>query len=273
MAGSKRIDRAQAAASEGFTYEDETEEDRWTTACGCLPVKMHTVETFRFEGDVRFLKGCYVVVGLMNKRTGMPKEVVSSISLANHEGHWSVFPEIKAAIQQLRPWWKRVLSLKSIVAFSIYRCHPDEGYHEACEMLDESGRPSQGGVLASFFTDYTHWAASPDKSDGRTEEVSCRWGRWVRLNFNGADFEDTPPGQRPSPYLSLELVLRWSPLKIAIYGLTPILLSLVVGFWYQFTQQGDPIAVAQAAWGISSFIVAASGRMTPYASVCQSRRG
>jgi hypothetical protein len=263
MAGSKRLDSAQRAVSEGFTYEDKTEEEKWTTACFCLPVKMHTVETFRFEGDVRFLKGCYIVVGLMNKRTGIPKEVISSMSLANHEAHWSVFPEIKAAIQQLQPWWKRALSLKSVGAFSIYQCYPDHGYHDACNIVDESGRPGHGGILASFFTDYTHWAANPGKFDPRTEEISCSWGKWVRLNFNSVDFEETQPGQKPSPYQSLELVLRWSPLKIAVYGLSPILLSLLVGFWYQFSHEGDPVAIAQAAWGISSSILAASGCMAP----------
>jgi hypothetical protein len=53
--------------------------------------------------------------------------------------------------------------------------------------------------------------------------------------------------------------VKWSAAKIAIYGLTPILVSLAVGFWFQYSQEGDRIAVVQTAWTISSYIIGASG--------------
>ncbi|KAG7284298.1 hypothetical protein NEMBOFW57_010667 [Staphylotrichum longicolle] len=66
------------------------------------------------------------------------------------------------------------------------------------------------------------------------------------------------PRANNTPCLALSLVIKWSITKIAIYGFTPILLSLAIGFWFQYSQEGDRVAVVQTAWTISSFIIGAS---------------
>lgn len=171
----------------------------------------------------------HIVIGIMDKWTGVPRE-----RLIEGIAHQHLFQAIRLASRQLRPWWKRVLSLKSIQGFAVYQCHPVHAYHEAVDLDRQTEL-----LLTELFHDYTR----------RNTLSELRWLPWIQQRFNHGDRE---PGK---PCYALQLILRWSIAKIAVYGVTPIILSLAVGFWFQYAQEGDRIAIVQTAWTISSFII------------------
>lgn len=53
-----------------------------------------------------------------------------------------------------------------------------------------------------------------------------RWLDWIHENFNN-DSTDPLQGR-----FALQLVVRWSPKKLVVWGVAPILLSLAIGFAY-----------------------------------------
>jgi hypothetical protein len=65
-----------------------------------------------------------------------------------------------------------------------------------------------------------------------------------------------PTSSEFSQQLSLEIVLGWSPLRISIMVLGPVLLSLAIGLWFQSKNPTD-LATIQTAWGIASYSVTA----------------
>jgi hypothetical protein len=77
---------------------------------------------------------------------------------------------------------------------------------------------------------------------------------WIHQALN--DSKDEPHNGLYSKQLSLEIVLGWSPFRIAIVVLGPFLLSLAVGLWFQSRNPTD-LATIQTAWGIASVIVTA----------------
>ncbi|CAM1503176.1 Fc.00g079520.m01.CDS01 [Cosmosporella sp. VM-42] len=196
----------------------------------------------------------HVVIGVISKKTGEAHEVV-----VDNIKREDLFNEIREAVRILRPWWKRFISLKSVQGFSLYRCFPESGHHEAIE-LDDMAK----SVLYELWHEYNR----------SKKDHGGRWLAWAQENLNQGDFkaaDDASPllvnrdsdsqndNINEAMCLTLFLVIRWSATKIAIYGLSPILLSLAIGFWFQYTQEGDRIAVVQTAWTISSFIIGASG--------------
>jgi hypothetical protein len=99
-------------------------------------------------------------------------------------------------------------------------------------------------TLEEFYHDYTH----------RRVETQRRWLPWIQEHFNAGDhFEEE--GKRK---LGLQIVQRWSGTKLSVYASVPITLSLVLGFWYQATVEGEDNAVSQTAWTISGFVIAAA---------------
>ncbi|KAI0450478.1 hypothetical protein F5B21DRAFT_427493 [Xylaria acuta] len=198
-----------------------------------------------YTDELRSYKRPYIVVGIMNKKTGVPREI-----LAHKIRKWRLFTEIRRAAQSLRPWWVRLFSLKAIWGFGIYECLPDHGYHIPLEMDHQTE-----AAIRELYRAYNNSRLVADRND--------RWLNWVQEHFNAGDVildpEEPDNINTKKPRLALELILTWSVLKIALYGLTPILLSLAIGFWFQYTQDGDRIAVVQTAWTISSYIIGASG--------------
>src|SRR5436305_11142700 len=81
-----------------------------------------------------------------------------------------------------------------------------------------------------------------------------RWLDWVHTNFN---HNNVKPEEGK---FAVQSVLRWSPIKLVLWGVAPILLSLVIGFWYMFkpTPGEDSLTVVQTAWGIASYIITAA---------------
>lgn len=150
-----------------------------------------------------------------------------------------LFKELHKAASKLRPLPIRILSLKSESGFAIYEC-TKQGVHSLIQ-VDQTEN-----ILSDMFKDF---------NSGR-RDINRKWLSFVHKELN--NMESNP---RLEKY-SLQLVLSWSALKIVIWGSTPILLSLVIGFLYMFKSHPgeDPVAIVQTAWGIFSYIVTAGAR-------------
>ncbi|KAL4981685.1 hypothetical protein BDW68DRAFT_172024 [Aspergillus falconensis] len=187
----------------------------------------------------------YIAVGILNWRTGVPRERVVIVQDSNVEvDPEPLFAKIRAATWKIWPLYKRLFSLKTIAGFSLYHCDPDLGYHSSVE-IDEQTRLT----LLEFYQDYQNIE----------QDFHGRWRKWTHHHLNGDSFDP-----REGPY-TLQLVLRWSIQKIIIYGLLPVLSSLVIGFGYMESKLldaedlGSRLAVIQTAWGISSYVVGTAG--------------
>lgn len=60
------------------------------------------------------------------------------------------------------------------------------------------------------------------------------------------------------PHLSLEIILGWPAIRISVVVLLPVVLSLVIGLWFQSRDWTD-LATIQTAWALASYIVTAGG--------------
>ncbi|KAL3455909.1 hypothetical protein BJX64DRAFT_53619 [Aspergillus heterothallicus] len=170
----------------------------------------------------------YIVLGIMNREAGsIPKEIKLKVEYVA-----GLFPQLRSGIKTLRPLWRRLLSLKTVSGFALYECHPADNSHSIPEVSSATER-----TLVALFWDF-------QTSDFDTED---HWMAWVRTELNG--------GQRK---FALRLVLRWSAGRFVVWGTTPILLSLAIGFWYMYKPWDagvDEVAVVQTAWTIASYIV------------------
>lgn len=101
-------------------------------------------------------------------------------------------------------------------------------------------------TLAVFGKAYSSWL--PSRSQG--------WSDWIQISLNSRELR----GGRcpPSKAVGLEVVLGWSPTRISIVVLGPVILSLVIGFLFQARDPTD-LATIQTAWSIASYIVTAGG--------------
>lgn len=182
----------------------------------------------------------YIVVGIMGIHHAIPKERLLAITRP-----FNLFNQIRSACRRIRPWYRRLLSLKSVASFGIYECNPVNGYHDLVEVDKQTSL-----VLSEMYMDYS--SGDPDYGD--------RWLHWVQKELN---LGNTNPADGR---YALLLVLKWSPFKIAMYGIASIILSLIIGFWYmweggQFPEAtaSDMVGITQTAWTISSFILTAAG--------------
>lgn len=115
---------------------------------------------------------------------------------------------------------------------------------------------SQKAILSQFFLAYK---ASHHHAD---DTVAIAWQGWVQTNLN--DKKNNPLEGR----LSVQLVYDWSSYRLTVTFAVPLLLSLVLGFWYMATT-GD----VTTAWTISLYVVtAAAGKWRlPYVAYCRGR--
>ena len=182
-----------------------------------------------FEGKT------YIVIGLIGKEENIPREVV----LPTEDLRF--FKQIQKASNELRGFYRRVLSLKRVVGFGIYECYVGEQEHKVIEMDSPTKR-----TLDELYRDYQ--SGLRDREDA--------WANWIHENFNQ---NETDP---MSGKYALQPILGWSIPKLAFWGTAPILLSLAIGFWYMFALQPgeDKVAVVQTAWTISSYIVTSAAR-------------
>ncbi|SPQ20753.1 889a13fa-8c2d-4da2-ab25-aa8d7116cce4 [Thermothielavioides terrestris] len=144
-------------------------------------------------------KRAHVVVGEMS--AGEPREIWSTGSAQE-----ALFGKVRRVARELWPWWKRLLSLKSIQGFALYRCYLENESHEAGELDDEAG-----AVLYELWHDYNHM-----KKDGggrgclgttTQNAIISATAEESRVNGGQAD---------KAPCLALSLCVKWSVQKIAI---------------------------------------------------------
>lgn len=190
--------------------------------------------------------GRYIVLGVIGNDESIPNEVILPAKLddknlpeAKRKNDENLFKQIRKGIRKVRPFHRRFFSLKQISGFSLYECVPSRGYHRVPDLDDETKR-----TLFEFWRDFR--SLGTDYED--------RWLKWVHLRFNN-DSCDPEHGR-----FALQLVLRWSPTKLAIWGVLPILLSLAIGFGYMFKPRSgeDFLTFVQTAWAIASYIITAA---------------
>ncbi|KAK3986989.1 hypothetical protein QBC44DRAFT_401440 [Cladorrhinum sp. PSN332] len=194
-----------------------------------------TIKTIR--ANDKFRDQNFVVIGIWNPGQSMPREVILPV------GEDQLFKQIRSAKQKLRPWGRRILSLKKVVGFSVYQCVPSSGHHL---MLPVDKHTQQ--ILTDLFREYN--SVSIDQDD--------RWLRWIMDEMN-CKSKDPEKGK-----YALRLVLGWSPAKIVFWTISPVILSLVIAFWYSYKPRGpdtDEVAIVQTAWTIASYIITAAALM------------
>jgi hypothetical protein len=179
----------------------------------------------------------YLVLGIFSAVDGQPAEKVILIRKKNAH---RLFINVRLATLQLRGA-RYFFSLKSVKAFRVYRCVTSTGSHEQLEI--------DGAGLA----DLRQFKAAYKKQPWPAAIVNTKWTEWVfdYLNNKSLDVMDEAA-------YSLEIVLGWSPTRIAIAVLSPVALSLAVGFWLNSGDWSD-LATIQTAWGVASYIVTAGG--------------
>ncbi|KAK5403000.1 hypothetical protein LTR06_010426 [Exophiala xenobiotica] len=165
----------------------------------------------------------YVVVGFMGDES-VPKETLRRN------------PQSAKALEKSVS--KSVIA-QEVSGFGIYECDSSKGYHREVELDKETHR-----ALAELWRNFS----------GNKLDYEGRWLMWIHQHFNNGS--KNPEMGR----LTLEFKLRWSVYKVVFWGVVPILLSLAVGFWYMFSDHGevDDVAVAEAAWVISTYIITTS---------------
>jgi hypothetical protein len=178
----------------------------------------------------------YIVVGIMGNEESIPHETL--LPILTHE---DLFKQIRKAERELRSPFRRLLSLKRVGGFGLYRCHPSQDYHSNPDISDETTR-----CLVELYRNY------------RTEkkDYQDRWMDWIHKNFN-SDSINPEDGK-----YALQLPLRWSPLKLITWSSMPIIFSLVIGLWYMINPHPgeDYVAVVQTAWTVASYIVTTAAR-------------
>lgn len=75
--------------------------------------------------------------------------------------------------------------------------------------------------------------------------ANLAWAQWCQKNLSGGKKIEAPCESQ----LSLKLILKWSQVRLTVASLVPLVLSFIVGMWYQL-RYNDP----QGAWTIASYI-------------------
>lgn len=180
----------------------------------------------------------YIVVGIMGNHHNVPRETLIEVTAPE-----SLFRCIRRASKKVRPLYRRFLSLKYVAGFGMYMCLPDKGYHSTVEMDRQTEQ-----VLNNMYDQFQ--TGEPDYGN--------RWLDWIQTEFNNRSLNPA------DGTYSLQLLLRWSPLKVVFWGIAAIIFSLVIGFWYQWRDYpwagpADHVSIVQTAWTISSYILTAAG--------------
>ncbi|KAK0611631.1 hypothetical protein B0T14DRAFT_571508 [Immersiella caudata] len=179
----------------------------------------------------------YLVLGIFSAVDCQPRERVVVIRPKDEE---RLFLKVRLATLRLRGA-SYFFSLKSVKAFRLYRCMTSTGSHQQLEI--------DNAALA----DLRQFKAAYKKQPWPSAAVNEKWTQWVFdcLDNRSLDIMDEAA-------YSLEIVLGWSPSRIAIAVLSPVLLSLAVGLWFNSRDWTD-LATIQTAWGVASYIATAGG--------------
>ena len=179
----------------------------------------------------------YVVIGIISPVDRQPVERIMFLRDADLD---SFIWKMRLETIRLRGL-KYFLSLKSVKAFRLYRCMTSTGAHRQLE-LDSSALADLRQLRAAY--KLLPW---PPRN------VSRGWAEWVFDCLDGGSMDVLTKDA-----FSLEIVLGWSPSRISIALLSPVILSLVIGAWFN-SRDWDDLATIQTAWGVASYIATAGG--------------
>lgn len=182
-------------------------------------------------------KSRYIVVGIIgNEDRSIPRETL--LPVIEFE---ELFKQIRQAEKTLRSPFRRVLSLKRVGGFGMYRCHPSQDYHSHPGVSDETAR-----CLVELYRNYR----------SQKRDYQDRWIDWIHENFN-----DDSLVLEDGKY-ALQLHLRWSPIRLFLWSAIPIVFSLVIGLWFTIHPNlgADHVAMVQTAWTVASYVVMTTAR-------------
>ncbi|KAF4630397.1 hypothetical protein G7Y89_g7744 [Cudoniella acicularis] len=175
----------------------------------------------------------YIVIGWFSRGSSDPKE-----RILQFETPAELFKAMRKGEKSVRSW-RRVLSLKGLRGFGLYKCDISRGAHRPLDLST-----SQRSVMSQFYLAYR---ASNRHAD---EAVATAWQGWVYKNLN--DSKNNPLEGR----YSLELIYDWSSYRLCTIVGIPLTLSFVLGMWYM-EKTGDIVT----AWTIAMYIVTAAAAL------------
>lgn len=189
--------------------------------------------TSAIEREIQ-IQPTYVILGIFSRGLHHPQEravFVSNPTMLLWKLRWGIF--------RLRGLSSTFLSLRQVKSFRLYKCNHKEGTHERIH-LDKNGAAD----LQVFLHMYKSWSVP--------SHIALAWANWIHqtLNNNSLDVVDGS--------YAIEVVLDWSPTRISIVILFPVLLSLAIGLWLNSVAWTD-LATIQTAWGTASYVVTAGG--------------
>ncbi|UKZ71790.1 uncharacterized protein TrAtP1_012734 [Trichoderma atroviride] len=161
-----------------------------------------------------------------------------------------LFRELRWGIFRLRGLSSTFLSLRQVKSFRLYKCNHEEGTHERIH-LDKNGAAD----LQVFLHMYKSWSVP--------SHIALAWANWIHQTLNNSSL-DVVDGT-----YAIEVVLDWSPTRISIVLLFPVLLSLAIGLWLNSVAWTD-LATIQSAWGTASYIVTAGGLLAALLAIISS---
>ncbi|KAF3765673.1 hypothetical protein M406DRAFT_322039 [Cryphonectria parasitica EP155] len=171
----------------------------------------------------------HLIVGIFSTPDGEPQEISVDVKDAK-----SLFRKFRWATWRLRGMYG-FFSLKTVAAFKVYECiGTNHGGHRRID-LDDASTASMKQLFLAY------------KQARFRDDVAIKWAKWINVCLNENSY-------------SIELVLDWSPTRLAIALLSPVALSLAVGSWFNSRDWTD-LATIQTAWGIASYVVTATGCM------------
>ncbi|KAK4452192.1 hypothetical protein QBC34DRAFT_435989 [Podospora aff. communis PSN243] len=190
-----------------------------------------------FSSPVPSDAAAYLVLGIFSEVDRQPRERV--VVIRPKDAKW-LFLKVRLATLRLRGA-SYFFSLKSVKAFRLYRCITSTGSHQQLQMDDAA------------LADLRQFKAAYKKNPWPPAAVSEKWTQWVFDCLDNRSLNVLDEGA-----YSLEVVLGWSPSRIAIAVLSPVLLSFAVGLWFNSRDWND-LATIQTAWGVASYIATAGG--------------
>ncbi|KAF2232667.1 hypothetical protein EV356DRAFT_241065 [Viridothelium virens] len=171
-----------------------------------------------------------LIIGWFSKGSNDPSE-----KPVKFENDGTFFNQLRKEVRFIRGW-REYVSLKSLCRFGLYECDVARGSHVKLNLSKV-----EENTLSYFFRAYKTSRWYPDN------DVSNAWTLWVQKNL------ETNCAPIESRY-SLELIYRWSPVRLSVVVLFPVVFSFGTGLVYML-KTGD----VSTAWTISSYIVTAAG--------------
>ncbi|KAF2820938.1 hypothetical protein CC86DRAFT_303878 [Ophiobolus disseminans] len=183
----------------------------------------------------------YLVLGIFSRADNVPIERRVEIHSPAY-----LFTILSWNIMRLRglEFW---LSLREVKQFSLYKCRWKTGQHIQVKLTSKSER-----ALYQLWRTHSEWWHS--------KEIGEQWTKWIQENINQGS--NHPLDENFDDFLSIEVILGWSVLRISVAVLMPVILSLSIGLWFQWSNSKD-LATIQAAWSIASYVVTAAGCRRP----------